>query len=153
ERTTPSPSDSDPALVRVPPPPGDDPLWRWAVGGIASALLCGLAAFAVLLMRGPGPGHTSPILAIAARGDDPAEELAGFRDRSHDRAADHEQLRDEVLAFRRRHTGSPLAGQAMALLRSLPGPLDRIDPKRQDLSDAGPTPPPGLVAVLGEPRQ
>jgi WD40 repeat protein len=100
-----------------------------------------LAVLAVLLAAVPvcaGGKAESSLQALRARAADPS--------------GDREKLRQELLAFRRAHTGTPEAVEAAELLAGLPSPLDRLDPAAIPTLDRFDWQPKELVAVLGEHR-
>src|SRR5438270_6464948 len=59
-------------------------------------------------------------------------------------------LRQDVMAFQKRHPGTPLAVKAAGLLRDLPSPLDKLDAKAIPELERFAWHPKETVAVLGE---
>jgi WD40 repeat protein len=108
---------------------------RWLLG------LAGLALGGWLLMPGRAPGADeadAALQTLAARVDDPT--------------VNRDQLRQELVSFRRTYPGTPQAVQAAGLLRRLPSPLDKLDPQRIPPLERFPEQPKELVAILGEHR-
>ena len=63
-----------------------------------------------------------------------------------------DQLRQEINTFRQAYPGTPQTVTACGLLRDLPSPLDKYDPKNINPLDKFDWQPKELVAVLGEHR-
>jgi WD40 repeat protein len=89
--------------------------------------------------------------AWAAAGEGADEELRGFRSRLRE-GADRSRLRQDLLAFRLGHPGTPAAVEAAALLSQLPSPLDALSPATIAPLERFPWQPKELVAILGEHR-
>jgi WD40 repeat protein len=77
-------------------------------------------------------------------------ELQRLADRA--RTDKSEALRQDVLAFLRTHYGSQAAVKAGGLLRDLPSPLDKLDPRSIPELERFPWHPKETIAVLGEHR-
>lgn len=67
-------------------------------------------------------------------------------------SADYEQLKRELLAFRRAFAGTPQMIEVSRMLGKLPNPMDSLDPKTIPELDRFEWQPPELVSVLGEHR-
>jgi WD40 repeat protein len=78
--------------------------------------------------------------------------LKRLRERLADPKADPERLRQDLLAFRQAHPGTPQAVEAAGMLRKLPSPLDKLSPKAIPAVERYDWQPKELVAVLGEHR-
>jgi WD40 repeat protein/serine/threonine protein kinase len=131
---------------------------RLLLGMLIVLGLTGLVLALVLSRRPPrdGPGE----------GDGAAAELRRLEARLGRRGEDPGQLRDSVLAFRRKHAGTAPALQAAGLLARLPSPLDSLREEdvppaekaaalarlRVTTPEGGQGPAPRLVAVLGDSR-
>jgi WD40 repeat protein len=101
---------------------------------ISCALLLTLAARPGWTAQEPGEEELKQLIARAAK----AEKL--------------DQLRHDVMSFQRKHPGTPAAVKAAGLLRDLPSPLDRLDPKTIPELERFDWHPKETVAVLGEHR-
>ncbi|HZZ82412.1 MAG TPA: hypothetical protein VFE62_28190 [Gemmataceae bacterium] len=66
-------------------------------------------------------------LATSAIGDKSASRLADLQARVAKREFRDDKLRRDILAFAREHVGTPQFATAIDLLRSVPGPFDRLD--------------------------
>jgi WD40 repeat protein len=87
------------------------------------------------------------------RADSPAEAaLQKLAARAEDPKANREQLRSDLLTFRRSHPGTNEAVGAAELLRNLPSPLDKLEAEKIPALDRFDWQPKELVAVLGEHR-
>ena len=92
-------------------------------------------------------------IAPALRAQDAAEDeyqRLAARVAKTDRADKTDGLRQEVMAFKRRHLGTPVALKAAGLLRDLPSPLDKLDAKAIPELERFAWHPKETVAVLGE---
>lgn len=69
-----------------------------------------------------------------------------------DEKADRDKLRQDLLAFRRTYLGLPQAIPAADMLRQLPSPPDRLDPRKIKPLEIFDWQPKELVAILGEHR-
>jgi WD40 repeat protein len=78
--------------------------------------------------------------------------LKQLRERLADAKADPERLRQDLLAFRQAHPGTPQAVEAAGLLRQLASPLDKLSPKAISAIERYDWQPKELVAILGEHR-
>jgi WD40 repeat protein len=63
--------------------------------------------------------------------------------------ADTERLRQDLLTLQRSYPGTAQARQAARLVKTLPSPLDRLDPAKIPSRERAPWQPKELVAVLG----
>jgi serine/threonine-protein kinase len=78
------------------------------------------------------------------------KELKRFNDRLNDAAAEREQLRLDLVVFRRRHSATRQALEAAELQAKLPSPLDKLDPAKIPARERFDGQPKELVAILGE---
>jgi WD40 repeat protein len=104
-------------------------------------LLLGSVALLVLMSCGDARADEAADMAVkklSARFDDPA--------------VNRDQVRQEVITFRRTYAGTPQSVQAAGMLRQLPSPLDKLDPKRIPSLERFAWQPKELVAILGEHR-
>jgi WD40 repeat protein len=72
--------------------------------------------------------------------------------RFDDEKADRDKLRQDILTFRRTYLGLPHVIRAADMLRQLPSPADRLDPRRIKPLEVFDWQPKELVAILGEHR-
>jgi WD40 repeat protein len=108
-------------------------------------LLLGLAVVAAAALRGKDADLSSEAKARMV--------LQRLERRYRGEDADRDHFRRELLDFRLRHAGTATTVQAADLLRGLPSPLDRLDPKDVPPQERFPFQPRELVAVVGEHRQ
>ncbi len=73
-----------------------------------------------------------------------------LRQRMEERGQDTEELRRDLLAFRRTHAASPQANEAIRFLSRLPSPLDRLKASDIPERERREGQPSELVAILGE---
>jgi WD40 repeat protein len=79
-------------------------------------------------------------------------QLKRLAERAASASGDVEPLRQEIVAFRLSHPGTPEAVGAAKLLHDLPSPLDKYDAKNIHPLEKFPWQPPELAAVFGEHR-
>jgi WD40 repeat protein len=92
-----------------------------------------------------------------ARADAASDEAANMAlqkltARLEDSTVNRDQVRQELITFRRTYPGTPQAVQAAVMLRQLPSPLDKLDPKFIPPLERFAWQPKELVAILGEHR-
>ena len=93
------------------------------------------------------------LVSPARAGDAKADaELKRLAERAAAATGDAEALRQEVQTFRQTYPGTTHAVQAAGLLRDLPSPLDKYDPKNIHPLEKFSWQPPELVAIFGEHR-
>jgi len=121
---------------------------RWPRLAALGVLLAGLALATVIVWPSSKPAPSPP----ATSAETAETELKRLTERVADKSVKRDEVRREVLAFRRAHYGTPLAMQAGELLFQLPSPLDTFRTAPHPVADNVAGQPKELTALLGEQR-
>jgi hypothetical protein len=103
----------------------------WMVAAAVALLVVPVAVYALTRKASteepaaPGPAHTE---------EEPADELKVLR-KAMASGENRDELRNRILEFRAKRTGTPAAMGAAGLLRRLPSPLDRLSPVKDPSAD------------------